>query len=309
MLKLRAVDINSDELILNDFFSISINIDESVPADDLSVKLPYSEDIPELCEVILEDDDKVVFTGIVDEQYRAVSADTAYIGVVARSMAAILLDSESVPVNYFYPSASVIFSRHMAPFGIKRFKGRDAVLKEALNVPKGTTNWQVLSAFCKKALGTVPRVESDGSVNLNGVEKSGKILFSNVDGVRYNSIKENIKRCKLLSDVWVKLKDNMGYTLNVENPDAKSRGINRARYLDASASLSPIIADNMIENSNRNSYELVITSPERLLGALGFGVSINDGVLGAIGGLYVSSIYYSLSAKGEYTSLTLKKEI
>ena len=104
----------------------------------------------------------------------------------------------------------------MAPFGIERFKGKDAVLKEALNVPKGTTNWQVLSTFCKKALGTVPRVESDGSVNLNGIEKGGELFFSNIDGVKYNSIKENIKRHPILYGFFtLSLRDRHFLVLNI----------------------------------------------------------------------------------------------
>lgn len=307
MLELYATTSKNNVIRLGPIISLTVNQEENVPADDLSVTLLYDSALPELDLIELKEDGETLFKGVVDEQQAVVNQNGAYNRIAARSLAALLLDNESEPVSYYQPSTSVIFKNHIEPFGIKSYKGKNKAAKEALNIPKGATNWQAVEAFGKKAYGKSPRVEHDGSINFNGLENDCEILFSNVNGIAYNSVKENKKRCKLLSDVRVKLKPDSGYDLIIENE--KSGLIKRERYVDASvASATPYIASAMIENGNAQSYELELTSPERLLNILGAKAFLDCDLIDVTEALRVTSVYYRLTPESELTIVKLKKE-
>lgn len=308
MLSLKAIDIYDREITLPIPSYMTVNQDENVPADDISVSFTAISDLPEFNKLIVNEDDEIIFYGQVDEQQTLVSNSDVMTRIIARSMASVLLDNESKPVSYYCPSTSIIFSRHLEPFGISSYKGSDVVLRESINVVKGMTNWQALYSFCMRAYGKIPRVEADGTVNLNGIQCDKSIYFSNTDGISYISLKENNKRCNTLSDVWVKLSSGDGYILNVMNEDAKERKIKRERYLDAAgASASPTVAQTMIRNSTDNSYEIIVASLGRHLNILGASAVIDDPYIGRRDGLYVSNIYYNLTPDGERTTITLKR--
>lgn len=307
MLIAKCADTSGNIHTLSKIISMTLNRDEFIPADDLKLVVPLDTQLPELRAVTLLDGGEVVFTGVVDEQQSILDTKHAVTSITARSMAAVLLDNEAHPVNYYFPTASVIFYRHLKPHGIKDFKASGSVYKGSLAVSKGATCWQVLLSFCKKAFGTFPRVESDGTVNFSGVESVRKLRFSDSD-IPYISVKENTKRCKPLSDVYVKLPTSKGYFLNIENSEAKARGIDRVRYFDASLSGNIDIPHSMVNNSERTAYSLYISTPRRLLNSLGAETELDDAILGKRKDLRVSAVYYSLSPEGERTTLRLRKE-
>ena len=308
MLKLYGITEENREIELTDIISLIINQEENVPADDLSVNLSYIRELPELYGIVLKENNEILFKGIVDEQQTIVNAKGAYNRIVARSMAALLLDNESIPVSYNQPSTSVIYKYHIETVGLKSYKGNNITLNGIINIPKGATNWQAVEMFSKAAFGSSPRVEADGTVNFNGIKNTAEIRFSNIDGINYNSIKENNKKCGVLSNVRVKIKSENGYDLNVKNERA-DKNTRRERYLDASVStVSPDIAELMIDRSNIGAYELEITIPHKLLNILGTSARINDGIIGDRNNLYVSSVYYRLNPDGEMTTVKLKKE-
>lgn len=308
MLKLYGIKDDESLVELSNILSLTVNQEENVPADDLSVTLSYSE-LPDLCGILLKENDEILFTGIVDEQQNVVNQSGAYNRIVARSMAAVLLDNESESKSYFQPSTAVIFKYHIEPYGIKSYKGKNIPSKEVVSIPKGSTNWHAVEAFGKSAFGISPRVEQDGTVNFNGVKSDVEVVFSNSDGIAYNSIKENNKKCKTLSNVRVKVKPDGGYDMNIMNTDKRSRSVKRERFLDASMSSTSLdIARTMIDNSNILSYELELVSPERLLNILGARASVKDSLIGERRGLYVSSVYYKLTPDSEFTIVKLKKE-
>lgn len=308
MLEIFGIKEDNSEIKLDEIISLTVNQEENVPADDLSATLAYNSELPELQKIILRDNGDILFTGVVDEQQTMISNNGAYNRIIARSMAAVLLDNESVPVIYNRPSASVIFKYHIQPFGITDYKGDNKSAIETINIPKGSTNWQAAEVFCQKAFGSFPRVEGDGTINFDGIKKNVSIRFSNTDGIAYNSIKENKKKCKAISNVRVKVKPDGGYDMNIENKSI-SGSVKRERYLDASVSTASLdLAQAMIDNSNSLSYELELTSPVRLLNILGANASVSDSDIGNRNGLYVSSVFYRLTPDTEYTTIKLKKE-
>lgn len=308
MLRFIFEDISGNKTVLSNPIYIVINQDENIPADDISVVFPYQKGINELCFLDVIDDEKTVFKGIVDEQQNIFNEKGIFIKIIARSMAAMLLDNESKPLSYNNVSTSVIFERHLKPNMIEEYIGKEVVLKDELNVLKGTTDWQVFRSFALKAFKKTPRIKADGTAYFYGAESDEKLVFSDVDGLEYNSVKENNKRCRILSDVIVKAGGNSDYNMIINNTEAKKRGINRRRYIDAKSPDDFNTADIMLENSLDNSYEVTVVTPRRVLDKLGAKVRLENEEFGIINGLYVSSIYYKLTPDKEETTLILKKE-
>lgn len=308
MLKFLFTDIYGEEVVLENPFYIVINQDENIPADDISVVFPYKKGLSELCNITVFDDEKTVFTGVVDEQQNLYSENTLCTKIIARSMAAVLLDNESKPLSYKNISTKVVFNRCLKPNMITKYNGKEVILKDELNVLKGATDWQVFCSFALKAFNKTPRIKSDGTADFNGIESDEKLVFSDCGGIKYNSIKENNKRCRIISDVILKTRGNTEYNMIINNKNAKKRGINRRRYIDAKCEDDFNTADIMLKNSLENSYEVTVVTPYRLLDKLGAKVLIENEKLGEISGLYVSSIYYKLTPDKEETTLILKKE-
>lgn len=309
MLKITGIDAFENEVALPSPVYMSINQEIEVPADDLSVTFPIIKGLPELNRILVKENNLLVFLGIVDEQQLICDSKFAYTKIIARSLASLLLDCESKPINYTNPSTSVIFARHLKPLGFKSYKGGDVTYYGSLNVSKGTTNWMAFYNFCINAYGKIPRIEADGTANFSGVENHEVICFSNKEGVSYNSIKENIKRCSIVSKVIVKSGENRDYSTEIVNKDAVEKGIVRVRYMDASSGLITLeTADKIIKNSIDGSYEITLVCPHRLLDILGARAFVDDENILPRENLCVSSVHYTLNADGEFTTIKLKKE-
>lgn len=306
MLKFEFKGVNGELIAPQNPVYIVINQDENIPADDLTVAFPLFDNNTELCEVTVYDENEVVFRGIVDEQQNIVSSSRRITKIAARSMAAMLLDNECMPVSYSYPSTSVIFDRHIKPNCIDSYIGEERVMEGNLKIPKGTTEWQAVTAFSLEAYGAVPRIEAEGTVNFYGVKSNSKLVFSNTDGIKYNSIKENNKRCKLISRVLAKAGSSSRYDTVIADKNAVKRNVRRERYLDSTAGASLRVADTMIENGEKSSYEITVNANERLINVLGAAVVFKDRELMKNEGLYVSGIYYQSTPGKEETILTVK---
>lgn len=310
MLTFIATDINENTIELKAPLYVTINMEEDVPADDLTVTFPFISDLEELDKIQVFSDSSVVFTGIVDEQQSIITDSNMYTKIIARSMAALLLDNECKPVNYINPSTSVIYNRHLKPFNIERFKGDEVVLPGSFNLAKGSTNWQAFYNFSINAFGKVPGIEPDATANFNGLESDRKVIFSNYDadkGIKYCSLKENNKRYALISSVYAKVSQLDDYTTEIINESLSGRNINRVRYIDATSSTQLTVADKMIANSNDASYEITVDCCGAYLDILGAKATLHDKFTGTVEDLYVSALCYNLNSTGEITTAILKR--
>lgn len=307
MLKFLLKNNNEVFATLANPIAFSMNMDEDIPADDISVSFVGCKDVSNAENIDVYNDDALIFTGIIDEIQRFAGKSEVVTRIVARSLAAALLDNESKPVSYSELSTSVLFMNHIRPYGIEKYIGEERTLFGSLNISKGTTNWQVAQNFCVQVYGSMPRVEPDGRICLNGLQNEKSVLFSVDNGIKYNSIKENTKPCKMITKVYSKLTEDGDYSAVTENPSATGN-VRRERYIDASNPYVPLtLAESVIKNSARNSYVITLRCFGRLTDLLGAKAEIHDKVLGELKDLYVSSLFYSLSSYGEYTTVTLKR--
>lgn len=289
--------------------SVRINMEEDVPADSLYATFRYFE-CDELKSVKVYDENVVVFTGIIDEQITESSSDGDYLKISARSLAALLLDNESVPISYNHPSCNVIEQRHLKPFSISALENSNDTYFGTHTVYKGESNYKAVEGFSKKVFKSPVRVNENGELSFKGIFKNEKVVFSNSDdGIFYHGFVENIRRCEPISKVRIKVVNSSGYHTVLENESAVKKGIVRERYLNAVLTDTPAVyAQSIIENSNKKAYSLTLKCKGQKLYTFGCDALVKDSVKGEIDNLYVSGVRYELGNSGETTVVTLKRK-
>ena len=309
MLRFEFTDINDKKVTAESVLSLDINIEEDVPADDLSARFAYFE-CDELKEVTVYDNDEIIFSGIVDEQQIIKDANGEYVRIIARSMAALLLDNESMPMCYTNPSVSLMLTHHLSPFSLTLEKDSFRAYYGTQIVQKGDSNYKTIQDFSKSVFGGNPRVNELKELCFPENLESKEVLFSDtLNGINYFSYSENFRRCDEISQVNIKLLNKPNYDAEIVNEDAQSRGIKRIRYLDAAKMDTPAVyAKKMIDASKKKSYMTKLSCFGRHLRILHCNAKVSDSVYGVKDKLYVSALRYSLSTKGEYTVVTLKRK-
>lgn len=307
MLRCVLRDISDSEIVMPSPLSLNVDVDESAPADSLYAVFPFIE-TDQLSEIRLFLKEKLIFKGIVDEEERVLRPSGVYLRISARSMAAKLLDNEAAPCSFDHPSARLICSEYVEPFGITLSGSDDSVYFGVQNVLKGSSCWSVLRNFCAACYSCVPRIGGDGVLYLKGMLRDESVSFGG-DGIRYTELSEKYKRCEEISAVRVKTDNSSGYSLSVDNPDALSRGVKRERFLNAVLTESPMrCADSMISSGAAKAYTLRLRCPECLLGAEGCRATVSS-ALGEKRGLYISALRYRSGGSGEYTDVILKRRM
>lgn len=310
MLRVYFKDFDGD-IIKNDMLlSVALNSENDVPADSITVTLPYNEDLAlNVNEIVAILDEDIVFRGKVDEVISLCDKEQAIIKLSARSPAGLLLDNGAEPVTYYCPSAEFVCDKHLKPFGIEAQDADNTPLSNYFRIDRGMSHWQVLDNFCKIQYGTSPRIDGNGKAFLKGKKRDESLVFGK-DGIDYISIRESRKRCELISKVRVKVEEFGGYNSNVFNDNPGCRGIERIRFVDATTKTGGLkTADRIIENSNKDSYCVMILCCGCIVDAMGCRAEICDERLSTIDNLVVQKVQYSLGEDGEFTALEFGKEI
>lgn len=308
MLSYFFTDKNGIRCEFKNVLTVEISADVDVPADELVLTVPYDRKYRNVDMLEAYDGKSLVFVGQVDEIVSIVRTDGAIVRLSARSLAGRLLDNEAEPVTYINPAAKFIFERHLKPFGIVGYDGDEHPFMGTIKIEKGMTEWQVLEKFCNGRYGKNPRITGAGFALMCGTYGGAKPIGFGRNGVGYTSLREYIKPCKVISQVKLRTEEYGGYKSVVGNGSAADR-IKRVRYVNAFLDNNAVkTADRMIENGNRQSFEITVECAECLCGIVGRRTVIYDPLVGKREGLVVKSIKYSLKKNGESTTVVLGKE-
>lgn len=270
MLTFFFTDKNGKRCEIKNVLTAEISADVDVPADELVMTVPYDEKFGNADMLEAYDGKSLVFVGQADEIVSIVRTDGAIVRLSARSLAGRLLDNEAEPVTYVNPAAKFIFERHLKPFGIVGYDGDEHPFMGTIKIEKGMTEWQVLEKFCNGRYGKSPRITGAGFALMCGTYGGYKSVISN------KCVADRIKRVRYVN-----------------------------AFLDNNAVKT---ADRMIENGNRQSFEIMLECAECLCGVVGRRAVIDDSLIGKREGLVVKSIKYSLGKNGESTTVVLGKE-
>lgn len=310
MLRFIAENKNGKKIEIKNILNVVINSDNDVPADDIALTVPFNSELQDVGVTRVYQDDRLMFEGIADETVNLVKNNRAVTKITARSLAGVLLDNEAEPVTYINPASQFIFDRHLKPFGIKSYDADEIPFYGSLKIEKGMTHWQVLEKFCCNRYESHPRITGDGKAFFRGFGNNEVVCFGGGEGqIGYISIKEDKRPCRLISEVRIRLDEYGEYSGRVKNKNAECSGVTRVRYINAAADNTTVkTADKMIENSNKNSYCIVLECPGCHLDLLGKSAEINDPLLGTLKNLKTDRLKYTLSNDGEITSVMLRKE-
>lgn len=308
MLTYFFTDKNGKRCEIKNVLTAEISADVDVPADELVMTVPYDEKFRNADILEAYDGKSLVFVGQADEIVSIVRTDGAIVRLSARSLAGRLLDNEAEPVTYVNPAAKFIFERHLKPFGIVGYDGDEHPFMGTIKIEKGMTEWQVLEKFCNGRYGKSPRITGAGFALMCGAYGGAKPIVFGRNGVGYTSLREYIKPCKVISQVKLRTEEYGGYKSVISNKCVADR-IKRVRYVNAFLDNNAVkTADRMIENGNRQSFEIMLECAECLCGVVGRRAVIDDSLIGKREGLIVKSIKYSLGKNGESTTVVLGKE-
>lgn len=308
MLSYFFTDKNGIRCEIKNVLTTEISADVDVPADELVLTVPYDRKYRNVDMLEAYDGKSLVFVGQADEIVSIVHNSGAIVRLSARSLAGRLLDNEAEPVTYINPAAKFIFERHLKPFGIVGYDGDEHPFMGTIKIEKGMTEWQMLEKFCNGRYGKNPRITGAGFALMCGTYGGAEPIVFGRNGVGYTSLREYIKPCKVISQVKLRTEEYGGYKSVVGNGSAADR-IKRVRYVNAFLDNNAVkTADRMIENGNRQSFEIMLECAECLCGIVGRRAVIYDPLVGKREGLVVKSIKYSLKKNGESTTVVLGKE-
>ena len=277
-----------------------------VPADSLSLNCAYDDEIFNQGDRLSAyDGETLIFEGQLDELSRIRGGSGTALTLSARSAAAVLLDNEAEPLSYRNPTAVLMYRKYLQPFGLDDVQLDETPIIGYMRIDKGMTCWQALELFCRTRYGAKLTVSGAGRVYLRGYKNSKTVRFGS-DGIKYYSIKENNSRYKLISEVRLKVKSTAGYLSKMINSNPGCGHIKRARYVNTAAENNSLTtADNIIRRSNLEGHKITLTIRGCVTDILGADAVLDDRDFGRIDGLTVRKITYSLSDRGELTTVVL----
>lgn len=283
---------------------IKINRASDAPADDLTVVLVRSGELPPLRSVKVTEGERLLFWGWVDEQTEQVTQSGATHTLVARSRAALLLDSQAIPQTYQSPPFSVVFARHAQPYGISAFRvpvGGGYIGE--LVVRSGMSDWQVLAECCERMWHTNPRITPEGLLLVEPQTAEQAVFCNTGAGVPYLSIEKRRKPYVLLGEVLVQSPKDGKYTPVARDIEAQRLGLIRRRCLSAASSQNP---EAVLRTARQNEWEITLVCPGWPPLLPGMLASVNDW---GIEGMKVWELRQVWDSGGQRTVVTLRRAV
>lgn len=298
-----AVTNSDDTITLTKPLYVCIRKSDDAAAHSLSCNFGITEQLPPLKEITVKYEDIILFSGVVDTQTVSCDDKGMYLSINARSYAALLLDSEAMPTNYYMPSLQLIYDRHLAPYGIKGFKGENKVFTSQMNISKGCSEWSVIKKFADTFMGINPIIDENGYVDLTGNDSNNTVFVYYDDKII--NISKVLNPYKLISQVILRTEENADYSMTVNN-NKPTPYIKRRYYDGANTALSPLYkGEKIIDNSNMEYLSVKIKYSGFLPIKINNKMKILNSPISLDDTLVVKEIKYTLSSKGKYTDITL----
>ena len=305
-MQINGIRIDNSKVQIDAYY-LSINREYGVPSDSAEVVAIYNDKIGDLKGIYITDNNRCIFSGIVDVQRLICSDNKNYISIEARSMAGILLDNEAQPSQYNNADLLTILDRHIKDCGVAEVCHNNVVLSGNFDVTKGMSQWQVLNNFCQSTgLGT-PSVSADNKIyfNLDSTISFGK------GNIEYYYISLAKKRCNVVSDVYIKCKGSLSYDRRIKNNFADKMGIRARRYLDISqdSQQSIDVANQIIDMSNKNYCSIEVKCDKFVDAIPNQRADLSDKLIGNFKNLVVNSVRYTYNNGKEVTEIELKGDV
>ncbi len=304
-MKVTATDFYQKTHTLTDVISLFIDKNLSVPADTAAITA-LDEGFPELCTLTVTHGGKTLFHGQIDQQTQSIG-ETRQITLKARNLAAPLLDNESPPGIYHGLWFSDLFTKHLAPFGIKGFDFGNRRFGGEFEIIKGESLWQTAARFLALTHGSAAalRVDERGFLTLANAVSDAQIIFGTGAGEqKYLSLSSVIKRYKPLSEVVTVDEATQSYRRSYYNYSAISRGIERRRfmrYFELSEADKQYKCEELLRKSEEGSRYFQL----KTLSVSDFNLGAAAKIAGHSGRFYIAGTAVSADKSGIFTTVTL----
>ncbi len=287
----------------------------TVPCDCYSVTFLYDPSMAETLRLAAGfaavEGGGVMLRGIVDEYTVELGAAGVTATVTGRGYAARLLDNESRPLTYQGATLAEIVRCHVTPYGISCAELANVAADSVYTVAAGSSQWKVLSDFCRTYGGFTPRFQRDGKLLASPEKDTGNRLFIGDD--------TPVLACALREDHYGVLTEalvidktrNVMYA--VKNPDMLARGgqCRRVLYTPGQSTWAAMryTGEYQIEQSREEEHLVTVRLPGSFLAFPGERVRLELGRMGLTGDYRVAEAENRFSAEeGAAVTLTMKKE-
>lgn len=306
-MKIFAEKTDGNEVEITNINEFCLTQSLGVPCDSLWIKFFDENDIGEISKIKLYDKGNLIFNGLCDCQKSSESKSGYEISIFARSTACILVDNETVPYTYEKPSAKQLCRCIAEKFGF--FCALPEIYSDmAYEVTAGSSCYGAISRFVSLLTGSYIYVTPNNEIK--AVELSGNVKSINIYDVL--TAVHTIDRSEPISKI--RFKKSSGeprYNMNTEARLGSELGIKRETYINLSA-LPQWQRDNTVLKRLKASYEnydtLEITvsgyADESLMQCFSYETKRKR-----YENYYLAEKKYMCSEKGEFTKLTLRKNI
>ncbi|MCH3972927.1 MAG: hypothetical protein LKE53_09255 [Oscillospiraceae bacterium] len=198
-MKCILYDSCTKDFLLPEPLSLTLQKDEDAPADSLTAAFALPQKVPGAAFCRLQDEAGVWFDGVTDTLRETVGGGRT-LTLSARSRAALLLDSEALPVTYARPSLRQLFRSIAAPHGFAGIAGEQKTFYSQYEIPSGTSEWQAINGFCQSFLG-VPLREENGALSAQTPAKTAPLLLGG-QGTAYLQLCCTRRLYRKWSEIW-----------------------------------------------------------------------------------------------------------
>lgn len=283
--------------------SVEINCELGVPADDMTVTFPGA--LPTLFRIYAQENGEEVFCGVADEQIETRGNDGCKTTVCARSLAALALDSECEAGEYVSPSLSVMYLKHLLPFGITPDSELPNVSGSSMTVARGQSHYFAVKKFCSIFMETQPRIDSTGRFRADA-RKGGEPIVFGRSGIGFSRLVVRKRRCGLISKVFV---TTDGKPVTVSDKEAILNGVVRERRISLLDSRTGTLsdADEIIRKGRASAFEAELLCPDFLGDIVGSSAAVKGGGLDGMK-LVIKRTKFTAGGSSPQTRVTLALE-
>lgn len=286
--------------------------DRYTPADSLQLTV-LDPIVEQVVSVTAKNRERTFFQGIVDEQRTVRGSGGNYTSLCCRSRCgAWMLDNEARPQSAAFVTAAQIFAEQAMPFGVEGHRLPENVMLQDFVISKGSSRWDVISLFCRRAFGKAPYLDRENYLSLSPYGGK-KVVFSScrADATPYQKLELWEDRTRLISLLHVqtgKGQDQSAYYGGrISNALAESLGIRRERYYHPAKEWGTQLQQSaraMLQDRHQDFWSAQLTLPGLPDLCIGDQGEIWERDLVRTG-LFVSQVQVQLSRQGLQTRIRL----
>lgn len=310
MLTVRLYDQDGKETAAANLLFVELDMDFFAPAHSVRARFSaqgnsFTKSYVKLA-VFYEGEQ--IFAGFVDQVSCTRTPEGRFIEFAARSLVSVLIDNEALPKVCQDLSLQQLYDEHIGVFGC--FAGihydRNAALS-TFTIPKGTSEWAVLTQFCRLAFGTKPRLLADGSIDVRQAYQGRTYTVSNAlpNALRYTTLEMEDNMEEVVTRVWLIDRENRyGVVVNEHLPGFQPPRVRVLREGGDWQSSYRTGPEEMIKAGMLKKKVVRCLLPGIYPMRIGDRVNLNDSML-VKAGLFVGGVNLKVDASGLWTSLTL----